>query len=87
VRIERGVLSKWWQDTEFYRNNNIAIEEPLGIRVVGHESLIPRSTKRSTPEIRMRSIRGPHACGAAAGELAEEARKIGRQGLGGGVTG
>ena len=58
VRIERGVLSKSRQDTELYRIDDIALEEPLGMRMIGHAVLYLRSTDRSTPEIRLYGIPG-----------------------------
>src|SRR5438552_8717514 len=35
VRVERGVFSRSRQDTELYRIDDIAIEEPLGMRMLG----------------------------------------------------
>jgi len=58
VRIERGALSKSKQDTELYRIDDISIEEPIGMRMIGHGVLILRSTDRSTPEIRIAGVRG-----------------------------
>ncbi len=58
VRIERGVFSKSRQDTELYRIDDIAIEEPLGMRMLGHAVLYLRSTDRSTPEIRVYGVPG-----------------------------
>src|SRR5213593_2338026 len=36
VRVERGVFSRSRQDTELYRIDDIALEQPLGMRMVGH---------------------------------------------------
>jgi hypothetical protein len=58
VRIERGVLSKTRQDTELFRIDDIALEEPLGMRMVGHAILYLRSTDRTTPEIRIYGVPG-----------------------------
>lgn len=58
VRIERGVLSKSRQDTEIYRIDDISLEEPFGMRIVGHAILILRSTDRSTPEVRLYGVPG-----------------------------
>lgn len=58
VRIERGLLSKVHQDIELYRIDDIAIEEPLGMRMLGFGVLSLRSTDRSTPEIRVTGVRG-----------------------------
>jgi PH (Pleckstrin Homology) domain-containing protein len=58
VRIERGVFSKSRQDTEIYRIDDIALEQPLGMRMLGHAILFLRSTDRSTPEIRLYGVRG-----------------------------
>lgn len=58
VRIERGVFSKSRQDTELYRIDDIALEQPLGMRMLGHGILILRSTDRSTPEIRLYGVPG-----------------------------
>jgi hypothetical protein len=58
VRIERGVFSKSRQDTELYRIDDIALEQPLGMRMLGHAILIMRSTDRSTPEIRLYGVPG-----------------------------
>lgn len=58
IRIERGALSKSRQDTELYRIDDITLEEPLGMRMVGHAVLSLRSTDRSTPVIRLYGVRG-----------------------------
>lgn len=58
VRIERGVLSKTRQDTELFRIDDIALEEPIGMRMVGHAILYLRSTDRTTPEIRIYGVPG-----------------------------
>lgn len=58
VRIERGVFSKSRQDTELYRIDDIALEQPLGMRMVGHAILVLRSTDRSTPEVRLYGVPG-----------------------------
>jgi len=58
VRIERGVLSKSRQDTEIYRIDDISLEQPLGMRMLGHAILFLRSTDRSTPEIRLYGVPG-----------------------------
>jgi len=58
VRIERGVLSRTRQDTELFRIDDIALTEPLGMRMVGHAILYLRSTDRTTPEIRIYGVRG-----------------------------
>ena len=58
VRVERGVLSKSRQDTELYRIDDIALEQPLGMRMLGHAILILRSTDRSTPEVRLYGVKG-----------------------------
>lgn len=58
VRIERGVFSKSRQDTEIYRIDDISLERPLGMRMLGHGILFLRSTDRSTPEIRLYGVPG-----------------------------
>jgi Bacterial PH domain len=58
VRIERGVLSKARQDVELYRIDDIALEQPLGMRLLGHGLLILRSTDRTSPEIRLYGVPG-----------------------------
>jgi len=58
VRIQRGVLSKIWQDTELFRIDDIALEQPLGMRMVGQAILYLRSTDRTTPEIRIYGVPG-----------------------------
>jgi membrane protein YdbS with pleckstrin-like domain len=58
VRIERGVFSKSRQDTELYRIDDIAFEQPFGMRLVGHAVVYLRSTDRTTPEIRLYGIPG-----------------------------
>ncbi len=58
VRIERGVFSRSKQDTELYRIDDIALEQPLGMRMLGHGVLYLRSTDRSTPEIRLYGVPG-----------------------------
>lgn len=58
VRIERGVFSKTRQDTELYRIDDIALEEPLGMRMVGHAVLYLRSSDRTTPEVRIYGVPG-----------------------------
>jgi len=58
IRIERGVLSKSLQDTELYRIDDITLESPLGMRMVGHGLLTLRSTDRSTPVVRLYGVRG-----------------------------
>jgi hypothetical protein len=49
VRIERGLLSKSTQDIELYRIDDIVIEQPLGMRLLGQGRLLLRSTDRSLP--------------------------------------
>jgi hypothetical protein len=56
VRIERGVFSKSRQDTELYRIDDIALEQPLGMRMLGHAVLSLRSTDRTTPQIRLYGV-------------------------------
>ena len=58
VRIERGLLSKSTQDIELYRIDDITIEQPLGMRMLGHGRVILRSTDRSMPEVRIEGIPG-----------------------------
>jgi hypothetical protein len=58
VRIVRGVFSKSRQDTELFRIDDIVLEQPLGMRMLGHAVLTLRSTDRSTPEIRLYGIPG-----------------------------
>ena len=58
VRIERGVFSRSRQDTELYRIDDIGLEQPLGMRLVGHAVLLLRSTDRSTPVIRLYGVPG-----------------------------
>lgn len=58
VRIERGVFSKSRQDTEIYRIDDISLEQPLGMRMLGHAVLFLRSTDRSTPEIKLYGVPG-----------------------------
>ena len=68
IRIERGVFSKSRQDTELYRIDDIALDQPIGMRLVGHAILWLRSTDRSTPEVRLYGIPGLE-------ELAERLRE------------
>jgi hypothetical protein len=70
VRIQRGVFSKTRQDTELFRIDDIVLEEPLGMRIVGHAMVVLRSTDRTTPEIRIVGIPG-------VAELAETMRDCG----------
>lgn len=58
VRIERGLLSKSTQDIELYRIDDIVIEQPFGMRLLGHGRLILRSTDRSLPEVRIAGVPG-----------------------------
>lgn len=58
VRIDRGVFSRTRQDTELYRIDDISLEQPFGMRVVGHAILWLRSTDRSTPDIRLYGVPG-----------------------------
>ena len=58
VRIERGMLSKSMQDIELYRIDDIVIEQPVGMRVLGQGRLILRSTDRSLPEVRIAGVPG-----------------------------
>ena len=58
VRIERGVFSRSRQDTEIYRIDDITLEQPFGMRMLGHAILFLRSTDRSTPEIRLYGVPG-----------------------------
>ena len=58
IRIERGVLSRTRQDTELYRIDDIGLQRPFGMRIVGHAILVLRSTDRSTPEVRLYGIPG-----------------------------
>jgi membrane protein YdbS with pleckstrin-like domain len=56
VRIERGLLSKSTQDIELYRIDDIVIEQPIGMRLLGHGRLLLRSTDRSLPEVRIAGV-------------------------------
>lgn len=58
VRIERGVFSKSRQDTELFRIDDIALEQPLGMRMLGHAVLFLRSSDRSTPQVKLYGIPG-----------------------------
>jgi membrane protein YdbS with pleckstrin-like domain len=58
IRIERGVLSRSRQDTELYRIDDIGLEQPVGMRMLGHAILVLRSTDRSTPQVRLYGIPG-----------------------------
>ena len=58
VRIERGVFSRSRQDTEIYRIDDITLEQPFGMRMLGHAILFLRSTDRTTPEVRLYGVRG-----------------------------
>ena len=44
------MLSRTRQDTELFRIDDIALAEPIGMRMVGHAILYLRSTDRTTPE-------------------------------------
>jgi uncharacterized membrane protein YdbT with pleckstrin-like domain len=58
VRVERGVFSKSRQDTELYRIDDLVLERPLGMRMLGHAVLYLRSSDRSTPEIKLYGVPG-----------------------------
>ena len=58
IRIERGVFSRSRQDTELYRIDDIGLEQPVGMRMLGHAILVLRSTDRSTPEVRLYGVPG-----------------------------
>jgi hypothetical protein len=58
IRIERGVFSRSRQDTELFRIDDIVLEQPLGMRMVGHGVLVLRSTDRTTPQFRIYGVRG-----------------------------
>ena len=58
VRIERGLLSRSTQDIELYRIDDISIEQPFGMRLLGHGRLILRSTDRSMREVRIQGVPG-----------------------------
>jgi hypothetical protein len=75
VRIERGVMSKSRQDTELFRIDDISLEEPFGMRVVGHALLFLRSTDRSTPQIRIYGVPGLAAIGEKLRECAMRERE------------
>jgi hypothetical protein len=75
VRIERGVFSRSRQDTELYRIDDIALEQPLGMRMLGHAVLFLRSTDRSTPEIRLYGVPGLAALGETLRECALRERE------------
>jgi len=75
VRIERGVFSKSRQDTELYRIDDIALEQPLGMRMVGHSVLYLRSTDRTTPEIRIYGVPGLAALAEKLRECAQRERE------------
>jgi membrane protein YdbS with pleckstrin-like domain len=75
VRIERGILSRSRQDTELFRIDDIVLEEPLGMRMVGHALLILRSTDRSTPEVRLYGVPGLDALGDRIRECALRERE------------
>ncbi len=70
VRIERGLFSKSTQDIELYRIDDIVIEQPFGMRLLGHGRLILRSTDRSLPEVQ---IAGVPAFSSLADQLREHA--------------
>jgi len=74
VRIERGILSRSIQDTELYRIDDIAIEEPLGMRIVGYKVLYLRSTDRTTPVIRIYGVRDVDALADRLRECAQRER-------------
>ena len=63
VRIERGLFSRSRQDTELYRIDDIVLEEPFGMRLLGHSILFLRSTDRSTPDVKLYGIPGLAAIG------------------------
>lgn len=75
VRIERGVFSRSRQDTELYRIDDIALEQPLGMRMLGHAVLYLRSTDRSTPEVRLYGVPGLEAIGEKLRECALKERE------------
>ena len=56
VRIARGMFSTSTQDIELYRIDDIVIEQPLGMRLVGQGRLVLRSTDRSLPEVRIAGV-------------------------------
>ncbi len=58
VRIERGLFSRSRQDTELYRIDDIVLEQPFGMRLLGHAILYLRSTDRSTPDVRLYGVPG-----------------------------
>ena len=75
IRIERGVFSKSRQDTELYRIDDIALEQPLGMRMVGHAVLFLRSTDRTTPDIRIYGVPGLSTLGDQLRECALRERE------------
>ncbi len=58
IRIEKGIFSKSRQDLELFRIDDLSLEEPFGMRVVGHALLVLRSTDRNTPEVKLYGIPG-----------------------------
>ncbi len=59
VRIERGLFSRSRQDIELYRIDDIVLDRPFGMRLLGHGILTLRSTDRTSPEIRLLGVPGP----------------------------
>lgn len=68
VQIERGILSKTRNNVELFRIDDYELLQPLGMRIVGHATLVLKSSDRSASQIVLRGI--PNL-----GELAETLRE------------
>lgn len=56
VQIERGILSKSRNNIELFRIDDYELLTPLGMRLVGHASLVLKSSDRSAPQIVLQGI-------------------------------
>ena len=68
LQLERGILSKSRNNVELFRIDDYELLQPLGMRIVGHATLLLKSSDRITPQIVLRGI--PNL-----GELAETLRE------------
>jgi len=67
VRITTGILSTETNDTELYRVDDIRLEQPFWLRLVGRGDVVLTTSDRSDPNVVLKAVAG-------SGELRDQIR-------------
>ncbi len=68
ILIESGIISKSQKTIELYRIDDISVNKPIGMRILGFSELMLHTSDRATPVLRINGLKNGN-------ELSEQIRK------------